>query len=473
VNSVEDRVQAAMSAAAHLSAQEIAAAPPLRLPSAAPAGARQRHPPRRWTRWAVPLTAAAAVVALAVSLVLIKGVHNGGAVPPTPTTSAIPAPPTGPGGAPRYYVASANSAAGESIVAGDSVTGRLLAKVALPAPGNTTTFAVGITAAADDRTFVVMTLTYPTASLNQRDVFKNATGTARWYAVQLDPGTAHPARLTSLPIKPETAHGDGAYYAQATALSRSGRDLAVIRSTASGGLAVQVFSVATGQSLHHWTTNDPSLSVAKSATQGLAGQPSLSWIDGDRLLAVETASRAPKSDDLGYLAETDTVRELSVAGPSSGALLADSRVVWGVRTGSSPQTLLQACAAEQLGRGPTGHFISADGTTLGCTAVTGPGTDPNLSFVTYPLGAGTATAAKGNTQYEVTQMAKKAISTYQALWVSPSGDAIIGAWTIYAPGTLEDDPNGLHVGVLSHGKFTPLRFPPGFDQEASVASITW
>jgi len=65
------------------------------------------------------------------------------------------------------------------------------------------------------------------------------------------------------------------------------------------------------------------------------------------------------------------------------------------------------------------------------------------------------------------------VSTLQVLWISPSGDAIVGAWTIYAKGTLEDAPNGLHIGVMSHGKFTPLRFPPGFDQEAGIATITW
>jgi hypothetical protein len=70
-------------------------------------------------------------------------------------------------------------------------------------------------------------------------------------------------------------------------------------------------------------------------------------------------------------------------------------------------------------------------------------------------------------------MAKKGVSTQQALWVSPSGDTIVGAWTTYAAGTLEDAPNGLHIGAMSNGKFTPLRFPPGFDRAAQVATITW
>ena len=146
-----------------------------------------------------------------------------------------------------------------------------------------------------------------------------------------------------------------------------------------------------------------------------------------------------------------------------------------MRTGSNPQTqtLLQACAEPPATLGTRYHLISADGTAFGCAAVTGPGIDPNLSFLTYPLTAGTAIAGKARVDYQVTHMTKKGVSTLQALWISPSGDAVVGSWTIYAKGTLEDAPNGLHIGVMNHGKFTPLRFPPGFDQEASVATITW
>jgi hypothetical protein len=242
----------------------------------------------------------------------------------------------------------------------------------------------------------------------------------------------------------------------------------VTTATASGGLAVQVYSVATGRLLHDWTSNDATVSQPGSDTSHLAAQPLLTWIDGDRELAVET----PGVNQAGTRG-TDTVRELSVSGPASGDLLADGKVVWNVQTGSGPLSLLQACAKPPHDLGSLYHLISADGTTFGCTAVTGPDTDPNLSFLTYPLTTGTAVAGKARVDYQVTQMTKKGVSTLQVLWISPSGDAIVGAWTTYAKGTLEDAPNGLHIGVMSHGKFTPLRFPPGFDQEAGVATITW
>ena len=466
MTSVEDRVHAAMSAAAdaNLAARQIRSAPPLRLPPGPATGDRRQPAPRRWIHWAAPLAAAAAVIALAISTVLVKGAQNDGAVPLRPTASTGPAVSAGPDGVPRYYVAQGK---GNHVVAGDSVTGKILANLALPVRKGFTSFFLGVTAADDDRTFAVTVVTYPTASLQGANALEKATGTATWYGIRLAPGTATPARLTSLPVTPQTVPGGQALMAVSAAISGSGKELAVTTVTPSGGLAVQVFSVAAGRLLHDWTTSDPSLSESKGNTRGLSAQPSLTWIDGDRVLAVETTSPAPK------WADTDTVRELNVAGPSSGDLLADGKVVWSVRTGASPQTLLPACAKPPNTLGTPYHLISADGTAFGCTAVTGPDTDPNLSFLTYPLTTGTAVAGKARIDYQVTQMAKKGVSTLQVLWISPSGDAIVGAWTIYAKGTLEDAPNGLHIGVMNHGKFTPLRFPPGFDQVAGVATITW
>jgi hypothetical protein len=135
---------------AEAAATEIQTEPPLRLPPVpVPApGARRRPVPRRWIRWGAPLTAAAAVVALAISLVLIKGIPNGSVVPPTATSSTS----TGVDSVPRYYVAITR---GGGIVAGDSVTGQTLGRIA-PPPGLTFT---SVTAAADDRTFVVFAVT--------------------------------------------------------------------------------------------------------------------------------------------------------------------------------------------------------------------------------------------------------------------------------------------------------------------------
>jgi hypothetical protein len=432
-----------MSAAAdaNLAAREIRSAPPLRLPSRPAAGGRRRHLPGHWISRAVPLAAVAAVVALAVSLVLVKGARNEGAVPLQSTASASPAVSAGPGGVPRYYVAWT----GGRLVAGDSVTGTILANLAIPVRKGYTNELTGITAADDDRTFAVSVLTYPTASVHGSDSFAKVTETASWYVVRLAPGTATPARLTLLPVKPQALHGDAGLITANADISRSGSALAVTTLTASGGLAVQVFSVATGQLLHDWTSN-----VSPDV------QPGLTWIDRDRDLAVET----PILDAAGM---TETVRELSVSGPASGDLLADGKVVaWNVQLGPNTQSLLETCTASPGLLSRHSHLISADGTAFGCAAMTGPDTDPTLSFLTYPLPPGTAVTAKARVDYQVTIGAKKQVAYAQILWISPSGGTVVGQWATLAKGAERVAPNGLHFGAMSHGKFTPLRFPPGF-----------
>lgn len=215
---------------------------------------------------------------------------------------------------------------------------------------------MGITAAGDDRTFAVSVVTYTDASLQGTNALVKATGTASWYEVRLTPGTATPARLTPLPVKPQTVHGGTALMAVAAALSGSGTALAVTRVTASGGLAVQVFSVATGDLLHDWTSNESPV-----------GRASLTWIDRDRELAVETSSVS-----VAGTRDTDTVRELSVSAPASGDLLADGKIVWNVRLGQRTPSLLQACTEPPAQLGTVYHLISADGTAFACSAITGP-----------------------------------------------------------------------------------------------------
>jgi ketosteroid isomerase-like protein len=99
-------------------------------------------------------------------------------------------------------------------------------------------------------------------------------------------------------------------------------------------------------------------------------------------------------------------------------------------------------------------------------------------IVMYPLAVGPMVAEKAKIDYQLTLTAKEGLGTQQTLWINPSGDAMVGAWTIDAKGTFNGVPNSLRIGVMSHGKFTPLRFPPGFDREVfdrevELATITW
>ncbi len=439
---VEDRVRAAMAAAAdqNLAAPEIRSAPPLRLPYGLVPGVRSRRGFRGPVRWAVPVAAAAAVTAVAVSLVLAQGAQHGGSrsQPAASASPAVPAAPTGPGGAPRYWVAAGPST--NHISAGDDATGKVLANLTLPGPRDSTSFVTGITAADDDQTFAAAVVTYPGTGqhLNQ------ATGTVHWYEVRLAPGTAAPARISSLPVKPLTVHG-GVAYELAVALSGSGRELALTMPAASGRLAVQVVSTATGQPVRSWTAS------------GLSGSwVALTWVNQDRQLAVETLAE-PHSDS------TDIVRELDLSGSATGSLLADGKVVWDVTTPYPSQTRLQACAKMPVELGVTARQISADGTRVGCEAIFGPPGNPTMSFVTYPLARATTDATKATVFYQETNTATKGVDDSRIFWINPSGDALIGGWLTKAKGNpLAADPNSLRMLVMSHGKNTPLRFPPGF-----------
>jgi len=434
--------------------------PPLRLELAGgelrPAGRAPRHPRGRrraggrrdWWSWGAPLAAAAVVVALAVALVTVRNMPNEGAASQNPAASA---------GVPRYYVAFKQFAGDmnspvqrNDIVVGDSLTGKTLATLAPPAR---TVFG-SVTAAADDRTFVVFGVTssagwFPTLAANPA---KRAVLTGSWYEVRLDPGAARPARLTRLPIKPLAVPGpaDSIGFTAfidsfGSVLSGSGQQLAVAVRNAPRGLAVRVFSVATGQLLHEWTTNDPSV----------IQQPSLAWVDGDRELALLSRSTTTKPN-AKFVTVSSAVREWPVAGPVSGDLTAVSKVVWSVQDDFGKNhglpTAVQQCVEPVVGM-PV--LISADGKTFSCTTAGGRGQVDHLSFHTYPLAATTTATTRGTTDYDVSYT-NKGRYLPEVLWTSASGGTLIGALFPVDGGS----PAAVYpprIGVISHGKFTPLR----------------
>ncbi len=423
--------------------------------------------PHRWWSWGAPLTAAAVVVALAVSLVLVKDIPNGGAVPKNPATTT----PTGPDGAPRYYVALKGAGLSlqdqlkgiirDDVVVGDSVTGKTLATFAPPAH---TTFQ-SVTAAADDRTFVVFAVTSSTGSFMPAmkegvPVAKSvATLTGSWYELRLAPGTAHPASLSRLPIKP-WSWSDTSTYANpspgqiiATALSGSGQELAVAdipdipaaKEQTPNWHEVKVFSVATGRLLHDWTEDNPAtrLETVVGGTMATVpvGTPALTWIDGDQALAFATSY--DKSNTV-----TGTVRRLNVAGPASGNLMTDSTVIW---SGTLPWNQSKGCF--QVDGWPP--LVSADGNTISCITVVMPYATPgHVDFDTYPLVAG----PQPTLDYRGAILPEKQTGGFDAdvLWVSPSADTLIVDWG--GPGLKPS--TGAHFGVISHGKFTPLPLQP-------------
>jgi hypothetical protein len=230
------------------------------------------------------------------------------------------------------------------------------------------------------------------------------------------------------------------------ALSSSGTELAVAETAGTRGTAVKVFSVATGELLHEWTTTDqPHLPV------GLPDAPALTWIDGDRALALATLGPPAPAGTINVARQT--VRRLDVPSRAGGDLIANGTVQWEVPDNGTANT-----CGYYLNWPPV---ISADGKTFTC--VTG-----YSSFVTYPLTAAAMGAGQGRVDLSVGK--GKIVNT--VLWTSTSGDTLIAEWAVASGVPVQSNGKGAEIGVISGGTVTPLRFPPGF-QPVYAGGIAW
>jgi hypothetical protein len=240
---LEDKLRAAI----HATAEEIPAdPPPLRL------GSPGLSPRRRsWFRpslaavrirpgwggrnpWLAPLAAAAVVVAVVLGSLAVTGGGTGRATPATPAAPGLV-------GVPPYYVALTRlggvfNPGGEIMPDGaiadgaevrSTATGAVLATIALPQPYE---FFGSITAAADDRTFV----------LSAAEAFGHTQGN-RLFVLHIDPGpAASPARHARVSLQPLPASFP-ASDSTAMALSPDGTSLA-----AEIGDSLYVFNLVTG-----------------------------------------------------------------------------------------------------------------------------------------------------------------------------------------------------------------------------------
>ncbi len=468
MSATEDRARAAMRAIA----ATVDDAPPLELgqPDRATRGRRRAGGPpggpgHRWQPWAAPLTAAAVVIAVALSLVLVKDLPGGGRVPAGRATATSGPAGSVPAGVPRYYVTlkelpRKNSAALDggqfALVVADAATGKTLATVTPPA---NTTFQ-SVSAAADDRTFAVLAVSSATWFRTNR-----GTLTASWYKLVVRPGSVGPdrVRLSRLPVKPwswtavsgdlNQASSPGQIYS--AALSDSGQELAVgdIPAVPAGSKPqnwseVKVFSVATGQLLHDWTADDPNAKLIAPGMLELAavpaGTPGLTWIDQDRALAVITTSASGKAG---------AVRRLNVSGPAGGSLLADSTVLWS----GQPSTIYQGLGSTLSAWPPQ---VTADGESIIGVSYTSPGAKPGrANFGTLPLAAGSAARHRLRLVYTTTLPPFKNGSggfSLVVLWASPPGDTMIVSVVINGA---NGSPQSARFMVVSHGQATPLAIP--------------
>ena len=418
---------------------------PLDLTAAAKPGERyvRLRRRRRFPAWMAPVAAAAAVIALAISLVTLR------------TTPSRPAPASG--GVPRYYAAlipQSPQGFQNKLAVGDTFTGARLATLT-PARGNS--FAA-VTAAADDRTFVVATQPIATGAPDNRVPART------WYLLRITPGTSSQVRLTRLPI-PDLKGDD----VLAVALSGSGRELAVgfipdYATSPKSPVQLRVYSVTTGKLERAWSTSDQTVfgGPGRFSVGSLNTTTALTWVDDDRALAFPTISVASYPRKQEYITH-ETMRLLDMS--AGGDLIADSRVIWstqGVSRWNSDDIGQMSCANTQ--RIPV---LTADGKTVVCLAskiLIPPGPVPEgggrwkLAWLAYSTSAPTV----ARTLAQVTVDApKRTTPAFDLLWADSSGGTLIGTWTLETASNGFINPNPPpayrpHWGVIADGKFRPL-----------------
>jgi hypothetical protein len=396
---------------------------PLTLPPEQPGRAAPPCKPRRSPGWLLPLTAAAAVIAVAATLVAVR--DNRGASPaptapaPNPAATAIP----------RYYaeLGSRNPANGyQDAIVGDSRTGKVLATVKPPAQ---LAFS-GVTGAGDDRTFVIDAT--PVTEPTQPNHVPQPAHT--WYLLRIAPGTRHPAELTKLPIA-ASANSAGIV---GLALSPDAGTLAVLYQPgqdslagssagaqgAGGPFTLRTFSLATGKALRTWTAPEENIStVVPSGSDNEAG---LTWTANGQTLAFMLPPGA----------WPDYERTLNVAAKGTN-LLDDSRSVLAIPNPGQQDNCLYLLLASD---GRT-MICGTETTTHGCK-------QQELQFNLYSTATGRLTRVLYRNQG--TCFSGEA----DVVWAGPGGTAIglIAAERTVRPRATID----YEFGVLAAGTFTPL-----------------
>jgi hypothetical protein len=360
------------------------------------------------------------VAALAVTLVIVRNSDGPGPVP-APVGSSSSASGSAPAisGAqavaaiPRYFaVATQKNIShihhGEiDVTVGDVRTGKTVATAVLPSNDQSAT--VGVSAASDDRSFVV----------GRRTI----DGGLGFFLVQFDPAKKA-ATFRPLPV-PAFNPGEMLGFA----VSPNARELAVL-SVRGDGTTVATYSVTTGATLRTWTAG-----AWKFQGNGVV-RGGVSWTADSRQVAFTTGV----SKLTGPLVE----RVISTATPS-GDLAAGSRVIFAA-PGSCTSLLLT----------PGGGAVVC-GTTVNYPGPVPPATAPGCGagrqpmFVSYSV----ATGRQAGIAYQYPGACSAAVFT--VLWADNSGRHVIGE-TQMAPAGQGMAITGQY-GVASAGTFTKLPVP--------------
>lgn len=427
---------------------------------------------RGWNGWLIPLAAAMAVTAVAVTLVAVKNppraAHKPSAGPAAShSTAPTPAVAADPEALPKYFVAISNLAVTgtlptpgpsgpltapqpDSVIVGDTLTGQRLATITPPAGS---TF-IGVTGARDDRTFLLDSVPIPDSG-----IWLSATERRTWYLLKIRPGATRVTVLTrlSFPV-PKAADVSG------ISLSPDGTKLAVFYQMPapgdafpySGPFTLAVYSVPAGTVVRSWTGTDP---YHSSLSFGSDGPPDsndlLSWTADGRRLAFEYSSSADRRFVSLYLREVnlstpgnhlfaDSTVVATIAGPTP----TDKSRTWCDSLGIAGDGRTALCGAELTKTPPVGARLDAlTDPWRGCAAPTD---------AAYPGFAEISLAGDklARVLYEVKPPCMGS-GTAKILWSSPSGKTVLGAVGYSdSPSTAEHR----EVVLFSHGKTTTLNW---------------
>jgi hypothetical protein len=421
---VEDQLRAAGRAVS----EQVRDLPRLDLQAPPAAGRARARAARHWPAgWLVPVAAAVAVVMVAVTLVAVRtlaGPAGPGAGQPGPATSAALA---SLGQVPPYYAAitkpSANIAPTDVTIAA-TATGKALFTVK---PPQGTAFSE-VTAAADDRTFVLAISQSPSST----------SVVQAWDLLRVSPdATSYTLRRLPIPALPGTML-DG------LALSPDGTKLAVMSSgeviqlgsVSETPATLRVYSVRTGLALHTWQTGSGQSYSYTTATALNNPTNTISWLANGHELAFSYTL----TETAGSRTTVTGVGRLDLNRPGTG-LIADSTPVVQI-TGWRDGT----CSF---------LYPTADGKSALCGTVVLPCKQslPPLAFKAY-------SGVKGSFGLLYTVPAKGGVcveGTAGVLWASRSGSALVGI-IVSAPVSSSHGPGQFttDIGVLADGRWTPL-----------------
>jgi len=421
MNVSADQVRAATRMAAAVITPDTL--PPLRLDE--PSGGHGL-PRRSRPAWVAPLVAAAAVIIVVVGSVtvgssLTRSGNGHSSNTGSSNTGALKqgAPAVSYAGVPAYYVAVLSASLA---VVRATATGATLARIPTGTPF------VGVTGAADDRTFVLdaqRQVMGPTVTWPEQPEFYllrlGETGAEQSFTRLRIPALPKGVAVTGLALSPDA--------------SKLAIEVDTQKNFQPGLLEMRVYTLATG-AFRAWSTQGSADSEDPGGFtgSGVDGSESISWAADSRTLAFDWQNKS----------QTTGVRLLDTAAGGND-LIADSRlaVIETDFRSAGGQSVSPFPSADNVSQCVTDAIISLDGSAVVCGYSTNMGGhETTTGFIRYSTRTGKPAALVG--VYRFQGQGPGDISLY---WVNSTGNIAIGGI-----GT----PRGIQVGVINGPTFTPL-----------------